>query len=39
MLAKPNIKMTMEVYTDATDEATSKALRKLGGALDGLPDL
>ncbi|WP_214319639.1 site-specific integrase [Nonomuraea sediminis] len=35
VLRHSNIKMTMEVYTDATDEATGAALRKLGSALDG----
>jgi integrase len=35
ILRHSNIKMTMEVYTDATDEATGAALRKLGSALDG----
>ena len=39
ILRHSNIKMTMEVYTDATDEATCEALRKLGGALDGPEDL
>lgn len=35
ILRHSNIKMTMEVYTDATDEATCEALRRLGGVLDG----
>lgn len=35
ILRHGNIKMTMEVYTDATDEATVDALKKLGGALNG----
>ncbi|TKK84362.1 hypothetical protein FDA94_29945 [Herbidospora galbida] len=34
ILRHSNIKMTMEVYTDATDEATYDALRRLGGVLD-----
>ncbi|WP_371781846.1 tyrosine-type recombinase/integrase [Streptosporangium subroseum] len=34
ILRHSNVKMTMEVYTDATDEATGEALRRLGGALD-----
>lgn len=33
ILRHSNIKTTMEVYTDATDEATGEALRKLGGTL------
>ncbi len=38
VLRHSNIKMTMEVYTDATDDATCEALRMLGGALDGPHD-
>ncbi|WP_214415646.1 tyrosine-type recombinase/integrase [Sphaerisporangium fuscum] len=34
ILRHSNIKMTMEVYTDATDEATCEALRRLGSVLD-----
>lgn len=34
VLRHSNIKMTMEVYTDATDEATCEALKKLSSALD-----
>lgn len=33
ILRHSNIKMTMEVYTDATDAAVSEALKRLGSAL------
>jgi integrase len=33
ILRHSQISVTMEVYTDATDEATADALRRLGGTL------
>ncbi|MBF8194580.1 site-specific integrase [Nonomuraea sp. K274] len=37
ILRHSDIKVTMEVYTEATDEATTEALRKLGGTLGADP--